>query len=103
MRVRLVKLYYADSDEEAKKRKRPRIYPNFFDIIALYQDDAGKWIEKAVLPVTRTGFSEVTKATPEAVVLDLHSKLIVEAGTGMEPIAPHAVTISFRKGVLTAK
>ncbi len=77
-----VKLYYSDSDSIAEKEKRRgrigfRIYPNSFDIHAVYRAGDGPWKYKRLLGCARAGFGQVGEITPTAVTVEVRSKLII--------------------------
>jgi hypothetical protein len=77
-----VKLYYSDSDSIADKVARARgrrfgtkTYPNFFSIHAVYREGDGPWKHKELYGGPRVGFSKVAEVKPEAVTIQLRSKL----------------------------
>jgi hypothetical protein len=77
-----VKLYYADSDSIADKVERKggigmRTYPNFFSIHAVYRNGDGPWKYTEMYRVARVGFWKVAEVKPDAVTLQVRSKLIL--------------------------
>jgi hypothetical protein len=78
-----VKLYVYDSDSVADKQARRghtlvgRTYPNFFSIHAVYRVGDGRWKHQELYRVARVGFHKVVEAKPEAVKLQVRSKLIL--------------------------
>jgi hypothetical protein len=78
-----VKLYYADSDSIADKVERRggfgimRLYPNHFSIHAVYREGAGPWKHKKLYGAYRVGFWNVAKVKPDAVIIQVRSKMII--------------------------
>jgi hypothetical protein len=115
---RLVLVYYYDSDSVTEKMMKKEgigtgSYPNFFDVQAVYQDKAGKWVHKEVFGYARVRFMKVAKAAPDHLILECRPNFMirVEPGEnigealkrGEEINKPFTKRVSFVDGVLTAK
>jgi hypothetical protein len=88
-RVYAVKLYAWDTDSVADKKRDGdgrlfggRMYPNCFELHAMYRAGSGDWLHKELYRVARVGFSQVLKRASERVLLELESKFIVFSGPG---------------------
>jgi hypothetical protein len=77
-----VRLYLEDSDLVADKAKRRneiehRHYPNSFYIHAVYREGNAPWKYKELYRRARVGFWKVVEVKPEAVTIQVRSKLIL--------------------------
>jgi hypothetical protein len=72
--TRLVCLYARDSDNNAYGCCS---IPNFFAILAVYQDDSGKWKQVEVHSATRTKYGRVINSSPDGVVVELRGNFPV--------------------------
>jgi hypothetical protein len=79
-----IKLYCSDTDSRAEKEQRRfgfpllgGMYPNFFSLHAIYREGKGPWLHKDLYRCAREGFWKVAEVKPDAVTIQVRSKLIL--------------------------
>ena len=115
---RLVLLYYRDSDSVAERKIARngfamQMYPNSFDVHAIYQDASGNWVHKQIFGYARVRFKQVARVAPDYLDLECRGnfRIYLDGTAGADALLkraaeinkPFSKRIAFISGVLTAK